>query len=158
MTDYFTGQIGVSLPITLTDYAAYTSAAMQSLAGIVGGAESVATSGGNPLEISKGIGEFESSMFSLQQNSVNNFNTSKGTSSSLLNHFLPNYVYVIFEIVETDETDNLNVLEGRRTNASGNISNFSGYLQVESVKLKCNNATDNEKDEIIGLLRSGIYI
>lgn len=160
LTDYFTGQVGVSLPITLTDYASYAGAAMQSIVGMAeGGANSLmAVPESNISGAIEGLSQFETSLFNLSQNSINNFKTTKGTSSSLMNHFLPNYVYVIFEIIETDETSNLSTLEGRRSNASGNLGSFSGYLQVEDVKLKCGIATENEKNEIKQLLHSGIYI
>lgn len=160
LADYFTGQMGVHLPISLHDYSQFAGASMQALAGIAeGGANSVlSVPKGDVSGVIQGLAGFESSMFNLKQNSINNFITTKGTSSSLLNHYLPNYVYVIFEVVETDETSNLLTVEGRRTNASGTVGSFSGYLQVESVKLNCNNATDDEKSRIEQLLKTGIYI
>lgn len=160
LSDYFTGQMGVNLPISLHDYAQFAGASMQALAGIAeGGANAlIGTATWDVGRVAQGVTGFEGSMFNLKQNSINNFVTTKGTSSSLLNHFLPNYVYVIFEIIETDETPNLLTVEGRRTNASGNIGAFSGFLQVESVKLNCSGATENEKSKIKDLLSTGIYI
>ena len=160
LADYWTGQAGVNLPISLHDYAQFAGASMQALAGIAeGGANAlIGTATGDVGKVAQGVTGFEGSMFNLKQNSINNFVTTKGTSSSLLNHYLPNYVYVIFEIVETDETSNLLTVEGRRTNASGNIGAFSGFLQVESVKLNCAGATESEKTKIKDLLSSGIYI
>lgn len=160
LTDYFTGQVGVSLPITLTDYASYAGAAMQSLVGMAeGGANSLlAVPQGNVSGAIEGLSQYETSLFNLSQQSINNFKTTKGTSSSLMNHFLPNYVYVIFEIIETDETSNLATLQGRRSNASGTLNSFSGFLQTEWVNLSCGIATEEEKDEIQKYLASGIYI
>ena len=160
LTDYFTGQVGVNLPITLTDYASYAGAAMQSIVAMAEGGANYLVSGtqSNIAGAIEGLTEYETSLFNLSQESINNFKTTKGTSSSLMNHFLPNYVYVIFEIIETDETSNLSTLEGRRSNASGNLGSFSGYLQVEDVKIKCGIATENEKNEIKQLLHSGVYI
>lgn len=160
LADYWTGQAGVNLPISLHDYAQFAGASMQALSNIAeGGANAlVGTATGDVGKVAQGVTGFEGSLFNLKQNSINNFVTTKGTSSSLLNHYLPNYVYVIFEIVETDETANLLTVEGRRTNASGNIGAFSGFLQVESVKLNCSGATESEKTKIKDLLSSGIYI
>lgn len=160
LTDYFTGQMGVHLPISLHDYSQFAGASMQALSGIAeGGANAVlSVPSGNLSGVAQGVAGFESSMFNLKQNSINNFVTTKGTSSSLLNHYLPNYVYVIFEIVETDETSNLLTVEGRRSNASGTVGSFSGFLQVESVKLNCAGATEYEKRTVKDLLASGIYI
>ncbi len=160
LTDYFTGQMGVHLPISLHDYSQFAGASMQALAGIAeNGANAVlSVPKGDVSGVVQGVTGFESGMFNLKQNSINNFVTTKGTSSSLLNHYLPNYVYVIFEIVETDETSNLLTIEGRRSNASGTVGSFSGFLQVESVNLKASGATESEKRTIKDLLASGIYI
>ena len=160
LTDYFTGQMGVNLPISLHDYAQFAGASMQALAGIAeSGANAVlSVPKGDISGVVQGVTGFEGGMYTLKQNSINNFVTTKGTSSSLLNHYLPNYVYVIFEIVETDETSNLLTVEGRRSNASGTIGSFSGFLQVESVNLKASGATESEKRTIKDLLAGGIYI
>lgn len=176
LVDYFNGMMGVQLPITLTDFASYASSQIQNFTelgskiagtvtgGITGGATGALTggpagaiAGASSAVISSGISVAQSA-FEISQNSINNFSTTKGASSSMINQYLPQYVYVIFEIIETEETSNLMSLEGRRSNVSGNISSFSGYLQVEDVNLKCNYATDAEKDQIKSLLRSGIYI
>lgn len=41
---------------------------------------------------------------------------------------------------------------------SGTISSFSGYIEVDTIKMSGISATDAEKDEILALLRSGVYI
>lgn len=161
LADYFTGQMGVNLPIQMMDYSRYVAASLQSLADIAGagvGGFSAAAS----LDLggaASSLASFEGDMFGLSQNSINNFKTSKGTSSSLLNHFLPNYVYVIFEIIETDETENLQMLEGKPSNASGTLGSFSGYLEIADINLKTSgNMSEEEKSEFISLLQSGIFI
>ena len=83
---------------------------------------------------------------------------SRPASSAMINQYLPQYAYFRFEILEIDETPYLNALYGRPTNESGLIQNFSGYLECEDVSLICPIATDNERQEIIDLLKAGIYI
>lgn len=168
LVDYFNGSMGVQLPISLTDYASFTGSQIQNLtelgSAIVGAPAKVvsgAATGGPAGAIAGGfdaMADFEKSMFALSSNAMDNFNTTKGASTSMINQYLPNYVYVIFSIIETEETSNLMTLEGRRSNASGTVGSFSGYLQVESVNLKASGATESEKQAIKALLASGIYI
>lgn len=165
LTDYFIGNMGISLSITLNDYSQYAGAHISGMKAAIGNQISLnpATQLSNlHTDVTLAGGGLDklgsASVFNVSSNALSNFATTKGTDSSMLNHYLPNYVYVIFEIVETDETKNLSTLEGRRSNASGNLGSFSGYLQVEDVQLKCGIATENEKNEIKQLLHSGIYI
>ena len=76
----------------------------------------------------------------------------------MLNEYLPQYAYLIFEIQQDDPTANHDLLLGTPSNESGNISAFSGFLQVESVNLQCGIATPNEKKEILSALMNGIFI
>ena len=76
----------------------------------------------------------------------------------MINQYLPQYAMFIFEYMEIDESDYLNELYGRPTNKSGTIGSFSGYLEADDIMLICPIATDNERQEIIDLVRAGIYI
>ncbi len=160
LVDYFNGSMGVQLPISLSDYASFTASQIQNLTELgtsaVNAVGNVATK--NPIGAAEGLIGYEKSIFNLSQNALSNFNTTKGASTSMINQYLPNYVYVIFSIIETEETSNLMTLEGRRTNASGTVGSFSGFLQVESVKLNCSGATDAEKAKVEQMLAQGIYI
>ena len=106
---------------------------------------------------STGIG-FSKALYDLKTTNINNFKTTKGGSGAIGNQYLPQYVYLIFEYIETEETPNLLQLEGRPSNKSGALESFSGYLEVDSVKLSCSYATENEKKEIEQLLNTGVYI
>ena len=107
--------------------------------------------------LSTGVG-FSKAMYDIKQTNINNFKTTKGGSGAIGNQYLPQYVYLIFEYIETEETPNLLQLEGRPSNKSGALDSFSGYLEVDSVKLSCSYATENEKKEIEQLLNTGVYI
>lgn len=185
LLDYMNGQIGSQIPITITDYAGYASAELRNIsnlagvgANLVGGGVGVhsgvqsmqnATSqraveraGG---EIGKGIlqvaqtpVDFAKAMYDLSTTSINQFNSTKGSSGALGNQYLPQYVYLIFAYVRTEETPNLLQLEGKPSNKSGTVGSFSGYLEVDSVQLQCSGATENEKRSIINMLNSGIII
>lgn len=166
--DYFNGQMGVDIPITVTDYAGFATAELQNisnLAGVGGNASGALTMGasgnigGAAIATAGAIGAFEKSMYDLQTTSINNFNNTKGGSGAIGNEYLPQYVYLIFEYIKTEETPNLINLAGRASNASGTLGSFSGYLEVDEVELKTSaGMTEAEKNNFISLLHSGIII
>lgn len=182
---YMNGQIGSQIPITITDYAGYASAELRNisnLAGVgvnmIGGGIGVhsgvqamqqATSqraveraggeiGKGILQVAQAPVDFAKSMYDLSTTSISQFNSTKGSSGALGNQYLPQYVYLVFEYVRTEETTNLLQLEGKPSNKSGTVGSFSGYLEVDSVQLQCSGATENEKRSIINMLNSGIII
>lgn len=96
--------------------------------------------------------------FDLLKDGTAGYTKGRPGSSAMINNFLPQYPTFMFEVQEIDESPYLNELYGRPSNASGVIGDFSGYLEAEDVMLICPIATDNERQEIIDLVRSGIYI
>lgn len=104
------------------------------------------------------LGVAEKTAFDLMKSGTAAYTKTRPASSSMLNQFMPQYPTFMFEIMEIDESDYLNELYGRPSNASGTIGSFSGYLEAEDVMLICPIATDNERQEIIDLVKSGIYI
>ena len=79
-------------------------------------------------------------------------------SSAMINQYLPQYPFFRTEIMEIDESAWLNDLYGRPSNKSDYLYNFSGYLECDDVSLICPTATDVERQEIIDLLKTGIYL
>lgn len=176
LIDIFNGQMGVQMPITLTDKSAYANSQsqilLQGLQGIggVGGktydavSQAVATAGGAGAGVSGAFGllqggiEVAKTVYGLSQNNVSDYNKTKGGSTSQINCYLPQHVTFIFEIQQADETANEVNLQGLPSNASGTIDSFSGYLEVESVNLVCGIATENEKRTIQNALKNGIII
>ena len=104
------------------------------------------------------LGVAEKTAFDLMRTGTAAYTKGRPGSSSMLNQFLPQYPTFMFEIMEIDESPYLNELYGRPSNTSGTIGSFSGYLEAEDVMLICPIATDNERQEIIDLVKSGIYI
>lgn len=212
MLDYFMGQMGVQMPITLTDFASYSSnqintilqgataaaSAINPYCGTVARLANAAyrrayktetaamdeSAKGNPFaplsasskhsgsgaimaaNIAGQVGSaavvagasYERTVFELATNGINGYNKTKGTATSLLNCYLPQYITFMFEIMESDESEYLNELAGKPTNVSGRLGDFSGYLECDDVMLICPIATDAERQEIIDLVKSGIYI
>lgn len=178
LQDYFNGQCGVSMPITLTDFTNYANTQIKTLLGVgngqiqnasnIGnmasdlaskgvGASAIATASVGLGAVSVGIGATKT-LYGLTQNNINNFNKTKGGSSSMLNMYLPQEVCFMIETQQCDITPNELSLMGFPSNASGKLNDFSGYLEVDTVNLVCPYATETEKAEIVGLLKSGVYI
>ena len=184
LVDYFNGQCGVQMPIKLADYSAYANAQIQTLLGggktpngtggavgdmvgagargVMGGlAESGAIGLGTMAVGSVGVvGGIQATktLYGLTQNNINNFNKTKGASTSMLNQYLPQEVCFMFEIQDADITPNELSLLGYPSNASGRLQDFSGYLEIDVVNLSCPYASDTEKAEIVKQLQNGVYI
>lgn len=168
LMDFFNGNMGVNLPITLTDFAGYAEAQLNNLASFagVGGNAAGAISAGASGNIAGAAGAsvasiagFEKSIYEVSTTNLDQFNTTKGGSSALGNGYLPQYIYLVFEFIQTDETPNLIQLAGRASNASGALNSFSGYLEIDDIELRTTaGMTENEKAEFISLLHSGIII
>ena len=167
LLDYMNGQIGSQIPITITDYSGYASAELRNisnLAGVGGNVLTTGIAGASGDIMGAGVGAvssvtgFGKAMYDLSTTSINQFNSTKGSSGALGNQYLPQYVYLVFEYVRTEETANLLQLEGKPSNKSGTVGSFSGYLEVDSVQLQCSGATETEKAEIISILHNGIII
>ena len=114
--------------------------------------------GGAALLGTVAVGTGMKTAFDMMRTGTAAHTKTRPASSAMINQYLPQYAYFRFEILEIDESPYLNALYGRPTNESGLIQNFSGYLECEDVSLICPIATDNERQEIIDLLKTGIYI
>ena len=160
--DFFNGSCGVDIPITLTDKAQMGQAQLRNMSNLAGVGINMGTAAAtkNLGGAVASLANFESTMMDINNTSADQFNVTKGGSSPMGNGcFLPNYIYLIFEYIKTDETSNLNQLEGRITNRSGSLNSFSGYLQIDSINLRTTaDMSENEKNEFVNLLQSGIFI
>lgn len=96
--------------------------------------------------------------FDVMKDGISGYTKCRPASSAMINQYLPQYPTFMFEIKEINESEYLNELYGRPSNKSGTLGSFSGYLECEDVMLICPIATDNERQEIIDLVRSGIYL
>lgn len=147
LIDYFSGNMGVTMPITATNFSQYASGFIDYAKGSVGN-----VSQGN---LAGQVGTFEG----LWKNVPENMRETKGSFSPSIGCYAPQYVRICFESLVSDDNETYtNSLRGTPSNATDSISSFTGFLSVSDVNLVCSNATASEKDEIRSLLDSGIYI
>ena len=179
LIDYFNGQMGCTMPISLSDYSGFANAQIQTLlggggqavgtfsnaAGTVGQVASLGTAGllaggavaaGGAALSGAAIGA--KTVYGLSQNNINNFNKTKGGSTSMINQFLPQKVTLIWEMMEDCAPSNYGQMFGYPSMMAGKLSSFSGFLKCQAVKLVCPVATERERERLKQMLLSGIYI
>lgn len=154
LVDYFNGTIGVNIPLTATNYSQFASSALQltlSGAGLLG--TTIATGGAGALGIAGLVPQ------TINTFNLNNYRESKGSLTSYISGFAPQYVYLLFEELEPDDNEEyIREIRGLPSNYIGTLSEFSGYVEIEDINLVCQEATEEEKNEIVSMLQSGIYI
>ena len=174
LIDYFNGQMGCTMPITLTDYAGFANAQIQTLLGSGGqaanafgngiaqapamAASGAALAGGFAGVAIAGAAVGAKTVYGLSQNNINDFNKTKGGSTSMINQFLPQKVTLIWEMMEDCAPSNYGQMFGYPSMKAGTLSNFSGYLKCQSVKIECPIATERERERLKQMLLSGVYI
>ena len=178
LVDVFNGQMGVQMPIKLTDFSAYANAQINTLLGGGGQALSqggqIAGTAANSLGagaasagmlagaagLAVGLGGImgAKTVYGLAQNNINRFNKTKGGSTSMLNMYQPQTICFTFEMNEPDIPANFYQMNGYPSNAGGRVGSFSGFLKCDSVKVSIPGATDTELEKAKALLLNGVYL
>lgn len=167
MCDYFTGEIGVELPIVGSNFSEYARSEIQHI-------KNVAKSMLNPLSLEtlsnvSNVGDTlagTSSTFSNygmykfgQNGSPKDIQMTKGSFSSGVGMYLPQNVIFRYDIHDVVEPELLSSLAGKPSTASGKISQFSGFLSGRVSKLVTTGMTDSEITEVQNaIMNDGIYI
>lgn len=170
LMDCYDGQCGIKQPITSEDMSAYFMAQIQGIKSAMGavtggavqgagigakggayGAVAGAVVGGGLGSVNAGV-----TLYGLSKMRPQLF--SSGGYSGALGANLPQYPILVFCFHDVEEPANLLQTNGKPSNKSGNIGSFAGFLSVNSVNLRCGTATNDEKDEILSYLASGIII
>ena len=155
--DYFDGTIGVNMPITGYNNGEYANAVLNAtMQTVKGGVGALIKAPSKQIDFSS-LGQFEGGMLALTQTLNSNHMYIKGNASSGVAMCQPQYPIVYLVKNEVFEPENLHSLVGYPSSFGGKVKNCSGYLQCNEVKLT-STATDKEKQEIISLLKSGIYV
>lgn len=178
LMDTYSGQIGIKQPITYNDLATYFQSQITALRNgvmsVVGGPVAGAGTGaqigssGGPYGMLAGAvtGASLGQMFGNANGMWQGWKVahtkpplfSKGGYSSEIGANMPQYCFLVFMYNDVEIPSNLVDVFGKPSNKSGSVGSFSGFLSVNYVRLQCPTATDEEKNEIVSLLNSGIYI
>jgi hypothetical protein len=162
--------------MTLTDFASYANAQINTLLGAggqsvnngisVGESGASAFAAGNALGMVGAAGSAAAlgaiqgakTVYGLTMNNINKFNQTRGGSTGMLNQYANQKPTFIFIYPDTDNPSNFNKMYGTPSNAGGLVSSFTGYFEADTIKLNISGATESEKEKIRSLLMGGIYI
>ena len=180
MADYFVGEIGIELPIVGSNFAEYARSEIQHLSNTAKGmlnpfspeALSNVTNGvtgvSNATNFTTRISTqpWQNSSFSQygqykfgQNGSPKDMQMTKGSFTSGVGMYLPQYVMFRYDIHDVSEPQLLNELCGKPSTASGKISQFSGFLSGRVSRLVTTGMTDSEITEVQNaIMNDGIYI
>ena len=171
LQDYFPVPcIGVELPVTGQNLSRYANDTLNALlgmgAGVVGGAVAgsmipgVGTAFGAATGalVSGGIAVGKGTFDIAQKGKPKDHNLQKGSFSAGTGNYMPQYVTFRWDVHDIVEPDNLKAIYGKPSSYSGKISNLSGFVKAETMKMNTSGMSDSIINEVTGLLNSGIYV
>lgn len=156
VTDRIDGSVGYAIPITGTDQVNKAQARLNGIVNTVkGGAELAgAVSTGNIKMGATGA-------MDMLNGAIEGFKYPKeiirGDISSSMNIYDINYVYLKITEKQSIYPPEIKQIYNNPCYVVGNISNLSGYCEIENIQLK-SNCTESEYNEIINLLKGGVII
>lgn len=144
----YTGNCAVQMPITSGNYLSTVSSL---LGAVVSGAAAVAT-GGALAPVA--IGAAADAMGGGARASVA-MSGSLGSNAGAMGIRKP---YLIIKRVESADANGYNEFYGYPTNKRVNLSQLTGYVRVKEINLSGTNATEDEQNEIVTLLKEGVIL
>lgn len=144
----YTGNCAVQMPITSGNYLSTISSL---LGAVVSGAAAVAT-GGAMAPVA--IGAAANALGGGARASVA-MSGSLGSNAGAMGIRKP---YLIIKRVESADANGYNEFYGYPTNKRVQLSQLSGYVRVKDINLSGTNATEDEQNEIVALLREGVIL
>lgn len=144
----YTGNCAVQMPITSGNYLSTVSSL---LGAVVSGAAAVAT-GGALAPVA--IGAAANAMGGGARASVA-MSGSLGSNAGAMGIRKP---YLIIKRVESADANGYNEFYGYPTNKRVNLSQLTGYVRVKDINLSGTNATEDEQNEIVTLLKEGVIL
>lgn len=79
------------------------------------------------------------------------------SNANMAPYFAPRQAYLMFCVPKPANPNKFITLYGGESNISGPLSQFKGYLEVSAVDLGTTTATEAEKEEIIRLMKAGVF-
>ena len=144
----YTGNCAVQMPITSGNYLSTVSSL---LGAVVTGASAVAT-GGALAPVA--IGAAANALGGGARASVA-MSGSLGSNAGAMGIRKP---YLIIKRVESADANGYNEFYGYPTNKRVNLSQLTGYVRVKDINLSGTNATEDEQNEIVTLLKEGVIL
>lgn len=144
----YTGNCAVQMPITSGNYLSTVS----SLLGVVVSAGTAALTGGALAPVA--IEAATSAVAGGAKASVA-MSGSLGSNAGAMGIRKP---YLIIKRVKSADANGYNEFYGYPTNKRVNLSQLTGYVRVKDINLSGTNATEDEQNEIVTLLKEGVIL
>lgn len=144
----YTGNCAVQMPITSGNYLSTVS----SLLGVVVSAGTAALTGGALAPVA--IEAATNAVAGGAKASVA-MSGSLGSNAGAMGIRKP---YLIIKRVESADANGYNEFYGYPTNKRVNLSQLTGYVRVKDINLSGTNATEDEQNEIVTLLKEGVIL
>lgn len=148
----FEGSIGVDIPLSSSNASQVaTSNALSAISGVAGVATGIAS--GNPLIIA---GSVISTAKSVASNQIHV--NKGGVNAPFAGFYMPQYAYIIINKPIQSLASSFGAVHGFPCNVTKALSSLTGYTEVETPVLTGISATEDEKQQIIKLLETGVII
>ena len=139
-----TGNMAYHMPVTSIDYSRMYSALITGAVGIAGNAAAGNAAGA----VTGTLSTIQN--FHPQIQMSGNFGGNTGICSN-------KKPYLIIERPVPNVPANYSAIKGNTSNVTVTLGNCSGFTQISDMQIKYISATDAEKEQIISLLKSGVY-
>lgn len=157
----FSGNCGVRVPFGSQSFDAAVAASIQLLGGAVGMAAGGVAAPAGLAAGAIGESQIASSVAGCTMAAVasNKVSTERsGTAGASAGYLSIQYPYILKEVPRQSRPGNYRELEGYPSNIKGPLSNYSGFVAIETINLNGIQATREELNEIDSLLRQGVFI
>lgn len=160
----FQGNCAVRVPYGRQSFDAAVSSSLQLMGGLgslaLGGAMLAsgglagATAGIAAAQIAGQVGAMTADAVNGQKRTMER----AGSLGASAGYMGVQYPYLIRQIPNQSRPGNYKRLHGYPANLGGNLGSFPGFTSIESIKLSGIVCTDEEKNEILELLRGGVFV
>lgn len=163
VTDRVDGSVGYNIPITGTDMVNKARSNLSGLKNMIeGSAEALGGAWKSATDVTamatnmgiSGLGKVAAGALEMAQYPKQII---RGDISSSMNIYDINYVYLKITEKQSIYPPEIRQIYNNPCYVVGNISNLSGYCEIENIQLK-SNCTESEYNEIINLLKGGVIL
>lgn len=153
---YKNGVIGQQISVTGTDNATMASNAISSSLNKLNSATNFIAGGKDVSSTIQNSANLLASSFDYS--AMRTIYQTQGANSSQINMYQPQKPHIIINLAEFDVADDFGKYHGFRCDFYEFINSLNGYVETDTPILTNINATEDEKNLIIELMRGGFYV
>ena len=153
---YKNGVIGQQISVTGTDNATMASNAISSSLNMLNNATNFIAGGKDVSSTIQNSANLLASSFDYS--AMRTIYQAQGANSSQINMYQPQKPHIIINLAEFEVADDFGKYHGFRCDFYDFINSLNGYVETDTPILTNINATEDEKNIIIELMRGGFYV